>query len=308
MAKRHTDPLGLHSALEDWMLPVLVAAMSFLAALAIAGALASTTLAAQWQNDTAAALTIQVPQPGAPDAANNATRLAAVQTALQTMPGVTNPQLLSADALNHLLAPWLGTDAASLGLPLPAVITATWSGPGAGDSIAAALNKLAPGTLAQTGTQWAARVTALTGSLQTCAAAVLVIVALVGGALVALATRAGLAQRRDTIETIHGLGALDADIASRFASRATILAVTGAAAGALLALPVLLWLAMLAAPFASPIPQPGLTSGLTNGLARSLASMPPALWTAMPCLPLAAAVIGWCSAQLTVRGWLRKLV
>ncbi len=300
MAKRHTDPLGLHSALEDWMLPVLVAAMSFLAALAVAGALASTVLAAQWQNDTAAALTIQVPQPDAPDTANNATRLAAVQAALQAMPGVTSPRLLSVDALNHLLAPWLGADAAALGLPLPAVITATWSGPGPGDAIAAALNKLAPGTLAQTGVQWAARVTALTGSLQTCAAAVLVIVALVGGALVALATRAGLAQRRETIEIIHGLGAQDGDIASRFASRATVLAVAGAAAGALLALPVLLWLAALAAPF-SGLPQLG-------GLQHGLAGLPPALWTALPCLPLAAAVIGWSSAQLTVRGWLRKLV
>jgi cell division transport system permease protein len=300
MAKRHTDPLGLHPALEDWMLPVLVAAMSFLAALAVAGALASAVLAAQWQNDTAAALTIQVPQPGAPDAAGNATRLAAVQAALQTMPGVTNPQPLSAEALNRLLVPWLGTDAAALGLPLPAVITATWSGPGAGDAIGPALEKLAPGTLAQSGTQWAAHVTALTGSLQTCAAAVLVIVALVGAALVALATRSGLAQRRDTIETIHGLGAQDGDIASRFAGRATILAVAGAAAGALLALPVLLWLAVLAAPFAGPLPAAGLQHGL--------AGLPPALWTALPCLPLAAAVIGWSSAQLTVRGWLRKLV
>ena len=254
MAKRHTDPLGLHSALEDWMLPVLVAAMSFLAALTIAGALASTSLATQWRNNTAAALTIQVPQPAAPDAANNATRLAAVLRALQTMPGILNPQPLSTGAMNRLLAPWLGADAASLGLPLPAVITATWNGPGAGEAIAPALNAIAPGTLAQSGAQWAAHVTALTASLQTCAAAVLVIVALVGGALVALATRAGLAQRRDTIETIHGLGAQDSGIASLFASRATVLTATGAAAGALLALPVLLWLATLAAPLANPVP------------------------------------------------------
>lgn len=300
MAKRHIDALGLHSVLEDWMLPILVAAMSFLAALAVAGALASTVLAAQWQNDTAAALTIQVPQPDAPDAAGNTTRLAAVQAALRAMPGVNNPQALSADALNRLLAPWLGADAQALGLPLPAVITATWSGPGAGDAIGPALSQLAPGTLAQSGTQWATRVTALTNSLQTCAAAVLIIVALVGAALVALATRAGLVQRRDTIETIHGLGAQDGDIASRFASRATTLAAAGSAAGALLALPVLLWLAMLAAPFAGPLP--------AAGSQHSLAGLPPALWTALPCLPLAAAVIGWSSAQLTVRGWLRKLV
>jgi cell division transport system permease protein len=298
MAKR-TDSLGLHSVLADWMLPVLVAAMSFLAALAVAGTLASTMLAAQWQNNTTSALTIQVPHPDAPDAANDGNRLGAVQTALQTMPGVTNPQLLSTDAVNHLLAPWLGTDVAQLNLPLPAVITATWTGPGSPDAIAAPLDKLAPGTLAQSGSQWASRVTALTGSLQTCAAAVLVIVALVAAALVALATRAGLAQRREAIEIIHALGALDADIANRFAARATFLTVTGAAAGALLALPVVFWLATLAAPFAGPAASP---------TAHGLPSLPPALWTALPTLPLVAAIIGWGSAQITVRGWLRRLV
>jgi cell division transport system permease protein len=289
-----TDHLGLRSAMADLLLPVLVAAMSFLAALAIAGTLATATLAAHWQGDTASALTIQVPSPDAP-ATDPGSRLAAVLAALKTMPGIADPQLMSTDDIDRLLAPWLGADAGRLALPIPAVITATWAAPGTPDMLAAALDKIAPGTLSATGASWAAHVAALTTSLQACAAAVLVIVALVAAAVVSVATRSGLAQRREAIEIIHGLGALDSDIADRFAARATFLTVTGSVIGALLALPVLFWLAALAAPFASPLSS------------ASLPDLPPALWIALPILPLVAAFIGWVTAQVTVRGWLRTL-
>ena len=62
--------------------------------------------------------------------------------------------------------------------------------------------------------------------------------------------RRGSSARREAIEIVHGLGATDGYIAARFAGRATLLAATGGIAGALLALPVLLALANLAAPFA----------------------------------------------------------
>lgn len=293
MARR--DDLGLRAALADRLLPALVAAMSFLAALALAGTLASAGLANAWQAQANATLTIQVPRPGDPDPAGKTTRLAAVQAALAKMPAVVNPQVMSQADENVLLTPWLGENATQLGLPLPAVITARWAGPGAPDALAGTLGDISPGTLVDAGAIWAARVAALTGSLQDCAAVVLVIVALVAAAVVAVAARAGLAQRRDTITIVHGLGALDGDIARRFASRATLLVAAGSVLGTVLALPVLAWLAALAAPFSS-----GQAGGTLFGL-------PLPLWFTLPLLPLAAAGIGWVTAQLTVRGWLRSL-
>lgn len=293
MAKR-IDHLGLRSAMADRLLPMLVGAMSFLAILAIAGTLAAASLARQWQGDTGAALTVQVPDPtGATPA--NVTRAQAVLGVLQTIPGVTDARALTGPELDALLQPWLGVDAARLALPVPAVITATWNGAGSLDGLRAALNEAAPGTLAETGARWAARVAALTASLQDSAAAILVIVALVAAAVVAVATHAGLAQRRDSIAIIHGLGALDADIADRFAVRATLLAAFGAVIGAGLAVPVLLWLATLAAPFAGVLPQ------------NTAPSLPVAIWLALPAVTLAAAAIGWVTTQFTVRGWLRGL-
>jgi cell division transport system permease protein len=283
------DLLGLRGAMADRLLPVLVGAMSFLAALAVAGTLAAATLAAHWRGDTAAALTVQVTAPDQP-AASGGTRLAAVLRLLAAAPGVTALHQLTPAELNALLQPWLGADAADLALPVPAVITARWSGAGPADALNRALTAAAPGTLVATGAAWAARVAALTASVQACAAAILVIVAAIAAAVVAIATRAGLAQLRETIEIVHGLGALDSDIAGNFAVRATLLAAAGAAAGAAVALPVLFWLASLAAPFA----------GGATGL-------PFALWLALPALPLVAAAIGWVTTQVTVRGWLRRL-
>ena len=37
------------------------------------------------------------------------------------------------------------------------------------------------------------------------------------------------------------------------------------------------------------------------------AALPPALWLALPGLPLAACMIGFATAQGTVRRWLRQL-
>jgi cell division transport system permease protein len=293
-ARGRADQLGLGTAMADRLLPTLVGAMSFLAALAIAGALAAATLAAHWRGDTGAALTVQVIDPADP-AAGGGTRLQAALSILKASPNVSDLHQLSDAEMNSLLQPWLGATASQLNLPVPAVIAANWNQPGDADALAAQLAAVAPGSQAETGAAWAARVAALTGSIQASAVSVLLIVAAVAAAVISVATRAGLAQRREAIEIIHGLGALDSDIAGSFALRATRLAGTGAAIGALIALPVLFWLARLAAPFASILPQTGL------------AALPAPLWIALPALPAAAALIGWGTAQITVRGWLRQL-
>ena len=150
------------------------------------------------------------------------------------------------------------------------------------------------------------RLSTLARSLQACAWAVLFVVALVAAAVIAVATQAGLASRREAIEIVHGLGATDGYVAGRFAARATRLAASGAAAGAVAALPVLLVLADLAAPLASDAPAP-VGDGTVEPMLAWLAALPPVLWAALPGLPVAAACIGFATAQGTVRSWLRRL-
>ncbi len=293
------DDLGVRRALSDRLLPSLVAAMTFLAALALAGAVGASALASHWQQGAGRMLTIQVPQPGEL-ATGHGTRLEAVRAALAGSAGLAGVRVLDDEELHALLRPWLGDGAGQVAIPLPAVIEARLADeqtdrPG----LEEVLEAVAPGTLIEEHDQWVRRIAVLAGSLQLCAGLALAVVGFVAVAVVAVATRAGLSARRDAIETVHGLGATDGYIASRFARRAMALAATGSAVGAFAALPVLLGLTNLAAPFSG--------GPASDGVADALATMPATLWLALPSLPVLAAAIGWMTAHGTVRRWLRRL-
>jgi cell division transport system permease protein len=294
------DELGLRRAVSDRMLPFLVGAMAFLAALALGGWIAAASLAQHWRLGAAAAMTVQVPHPTDPAAQGDGTRLARVVTLLNSTPGIAEARALSDDEVAELLRPWLGSGVERLSIPLPAVVQVHLSEDGPDlDALDRTLNAAAPGTLTETHGVWIARLTALARSLQACAGVALLVVAGVAVSVIAVATRAGLAARREAIEIVHGLGATDGYIAARFAGRATMLATVGALAGALAALPVLLGLAQLSAPFADPT--------VDATAANALAALPGGLWVGLPALPLVAAAIGFLTAQGTVRRWLQRL-
>jgi cell division transport system permease protein len=296
------DELGLRRALSDRLLPLLVAAMAFLATLALAGWFGTAGLARHWQEGAGAALTVQVPQPGDAAKETKETRLAAVMALLTGTPGVASAHALSDEELDDLLKPWLGQGAGRLALPVPAVVAVRLTsatidlGP-----LSRRVEAAAPGTLVEDHGVWMQRLAVLARSLQACAGLALLLVAGVATAVIAVATRAGLSTRREAIEIVHGLGATDAYIAARFAARATGLATAGATLGAVIALPIVLTLGQMAAPFAGQ----AVASG--NPVQDALAALPVALWFALPCLPLIAAAIGFATAQSVVRRWLRRL-
>ncbi|WP_458095021.1 cell division protein FtsX [Roseomonas sp. WA12] len=279
------DPLGLRRALSDRLLPGLVAAMALLAALALAGAQGADSLADRWQAGAAAAVTVQVPEP---------TR-ARMETALSVLRGdsvVARATEVSAERVAELLRPWLG-DAPSL--ILPGVIELRLAAaPESLPRLAERLAEAVPGAELESHGLWVARLAALARSVQGVALAVLALVAGVAVAVVAVATRAGLASRREAIDVLHDLGATDRAIAGRFARRVALLAGLGALAGAALAVPALAALSGLALPL----------SGGEMPAGGVLGQLP---WATLAALPPVAALIGWGTAQATVRRWLRRL-
>lgn len=295
------DELGLRRAGADRILPFLVAAMAFLAALALAGWVGAASLARHWQQGAGALVTVQVPDPGAEPVQHNGTRIARVVGLLRDTPGVAEARELTQAELEQLLRPWLGAGTNRLAVPLPAVIAVQLADATMDvTALAARLQSVAPGTLTESHGVWLRRLTVLARSLQACAGLALLLVGCVAAAVIAVATRAGLAVRREAIEIVHGLGATDGYIAARFAGRATLLAASGGIAGTILALPVLLTLAGMAAPFAG-LQAPAETPNTI------LAALPLAIWLALPALPVVAAAIGFTTAQATVRRWLRRL-
>ena len=294
---RHADDLGLKRALSDRLLPLLVAAMIFLAALALAGAIAAAGLAAHWQGNAATLLTVQVPQPDAP--AGSISRADAVAAVLKATPGLTARRLGAAE-FAAMLRPWLGGETPALALALPAVFEVQRQPGAQPPDIDQTLDKAAPGTLVEKNGVWFERLALLARSLQISAALALFVVGLVATAVTSVATRAGLAARREAILIVHGLGATDRMIARQFAHRVTLLVFSGAVIGLILSIPLLLSLATITAPFQPAMPQSGAPADL-------LRALPTTLWALLPTLPLAAAIIGWLTAQTTVRAWLSEL-
>lgn len=294
------DELGLRRAMAGPVLPLLVAAMALLAALAMAGWVGSSALARQWREGAESALTVQVPQPADPAAKGTTTRLAAAVAILTATPGVDFVHAMSDEELNTLLRPWLGTGAERLALPLPAVVAVRLARKDV-DTVAIqrTLADAVPGSFLEDHGVWIQRLSALAFSLRACALLALCLVCAVAVAVIAVATRAGLAARRDAIEIVHGLGATDGFVAGRFASRATTLAGLGGLIGASMAVPVLIALTGLVAPFTG-------TTVSINSPEDALSVLSPTMWISVAMLPAATASIGFLTAQWTVRRWLRR--
>ena len=310
LTARGLDALGLRHAPGERILPLIVAAMAFLAALALAGAQGAADIGRHWQQGAAATLTVQVPRPGVAIVGTGVpgeTRRDRVLTLLRGTPGIAAVRPLGDSELSDLLRPWLGTNAEQLALPLPAVIAVKLvaEGPDLG-ALAARLEAAVPGTLTESHAVWVRRLALLAQSLRVCALAALALVAGVAGAVIVVATRAALASRREVVETLHGLGASDGYVAGRFARRAGRVAALGGLAGLLLALPVVVVLATLAAPFINAVPSETALPAAHELLATLLQLSPTLLWT-LPTLPLSAAAIGYVAAQGAVRAWLRHL-
>jgi len=304
------DELGLRRALVGWMLPFLVAAMAILASLALGGVLGASTLARHWQIGPAAVLTAQIPRPALPaEAISGPSRLDRAVALLAATPGIAVARPLPEDELAELLRPWLGAETERLTLPLPGVVEIRLAeGATMPADLARRLDAAVPGSLLESHGPWLRRLSALARSLQACALAALVLVAGIAVSVVGVATRAGLSARREAIEIVHGLGATDGYIAGRFAARITWLTALGGVLGAVLALPVLAGLAWLGAPFVTTGAAIGAAIGTDAAIAPGIvAALPHALWGLVPGMPLAAGLIGWVTAQFSVRRWLRQL-
>ncbi len=284
------DMLCLGRSAPDRALPLLVAAILFLAALAGAAGVAVAGAARQWRSGAQQSVTVQVPGPDTP--AYGHTRAEAAAAIL----GPDARRLPDAEVAD-LIRPWLGAETDRLAFALPAIFVLPGALPREAE---ARLQQAAPGSAVTTDSLWQARIAAIAGSLLACSRLAMALFALIAVGLVAVTARASLAARRETIEIVHGLGGTDGQIAHRFARYLATQALLGGLLGAALATPILLGLARLAAPLAP-------SSAYTNLPASLPALLPPPVWIMLFALPLLAAAIGWLSAQLTVRSWLARL-
>jgi cell division transport system permease protein len=275
---------------RDGALIFVVAVLCFLACLTAMGVLAADRAAAGWTGQLTGEATVIVRPKGGetPDAA-----AARAAEALAETTGVAEARALEPAKAYDLIRPWLGDVSDLEDLPVPRLVAVTLDRrhPANAKQLNAALQSQNIDATVDDHSVWIKDIQRAGGVVRWLGMLVFLLIAAAAAAVVAFATRAGLAARKDVVEVLHLAGAEDGFIARlfqlRFARVAGLAGLIGA--GAALALGVGLRIA-------------GGPDGLTPALPLAWSD----LAAVIPC-PLLAAMVAAIAAQVTAMGLIRDM-
>jgi len=299
----HWSELQLSRDTTRRFIPLMVAAMVYLATLALAGAVAVGATVDRWRDGLGGTLTVQLPGGrGDASAADTVARTDTAVSLLLETPGIATAQPVPASDLESLLEPWLGKGNLPADLPVPVLIDVTLD-PGARVDLAALQRSLAgvvPDARVSDNGVYLERLVRLARSVQLVAGVVMLLVALAAVAIIVFATRAGLSMHRETIELLHLIGARDAYIARQFISHALWHGLLGGLIGVLLAAATVAALGVIGGEVSLPAASLRLPERLSLSLLLWLVG---ALF-----IPLIAGLVAMGTARLTVMRTLRQVL
>lgn len=223
-------PLVPADSVAGRSLVIVIAIMTFLAALAAGAALLVADASVEWRSEVASEASVQVrPTPGGDIEAD----LRKAADVLQRTPGVLEAQVYSREQSEALLAPWLGAGLDLSELPTPRMIVVKLDPKKRPDveSLRAELNFAVPGAVFDDHHMFVERLGDMARAVV--AIAVMIFILIVGamGIAVASATRAAVATNREIVEVLHIVGAADVFIAREFQRRFLALGLRGALIG-----------------------------------------------------------------------------
>jgi len=216
----------------------VVAVLCFLACLTAMGVLAADRAAHGWTDQLTGEATVIVRARGGETADAAAARAA---EALAGTPGVAEARALEPSKAYDLIRPWLGDVSDLEDLPVPRLVTVTLDPRHPADArrLDRALKSDGVDATVDDHSVWIKDIRRAGGVVAALGLAVFVIIAAAAAAVVAFATRAGLAARSDVVEVLHMAGAEDGFVARmfemRFARVAGLAGLIGAGAAAVLA-------------------------------------------------------------------------
>ncbi|MEQ8602323.1 MAG: FtsX-like permease family protein [Marivibrio sp.] len=283
------------------LMPWLIGFMTFVAGLALAGALLLHDFAESWSQGLADSMTVQIPPPADEmgDAVAAEARLdRAVEDAVRILadaPGIAAAEPLPGSRIQALLEPWLGETLDPASLPLPRLIAVEVADMQEVDLavLRQQLQTVAPGAALDDHGLWRARLVAFLQSLQLVGLAVVAVVILAAATVVLFATRGGLLAHHETIELLHLIGASDNFIARQFQRQALRASLKGGLGGALIAGLTVIGLGYAAAATGAELPGPAVLDWPD--------------WPYLALLPLATALLSHLAARRTVLRSLRRM-
>ena len=267
-------------------MPWVIAIMMFLTVLAAAAGLGLGAAVQSVNADLEGRATVQIVEANADlreELSGRAARL------LRASRDVRNVHPVDPVSLVDQIRPWLGEDAGSGDLPIPALIDVELTPGEAGarlERIRAQLSTLSPDIRVQPHAAFLQPLGDLLAALGGLAAGIVLLMALAMAAIVVLAARAAHDSHRGTIDVLHLMGATDVQIARLFQRRIGLDALFGGALGFAVALLVLILLGARVA---------ATGSGLLAAINLPLAS-----WVILAALPLCGVMLATLAARWTV--------
>ncbi|HEX7853317.1 MAG TPA: cell division protein [Sphingobium sp.] len=275
-------------------MPWIVAIMIFLTVLACAAGIALGEGAATMRDAVANRLTVQVTEA---DSERRDALTARIRNAVGGLPGVTGVTVAPRDQLIRQLEPWLGGDAQSADIPIPALIDVDLSagGPGADAarvSVARAVAAITRDARVEPHSAYIAPVVTLVRTIGWIAFAIVALMAIATSFVVVLAARGAHSSHRGTIDIMHMLGATDGQVMRLFQRRLTRDISFGAAVGLAAAIAIIFLV--------------GRSVGLLAGDLMGSITLPWWGWIVLPTLPILFIIVAWFASRLTLQSALSR--
>jgi cell division transport system permease protein len=223
-------PLVPAESVAGRALAIVIAIMTFLAALTAGFAFVLADASHQWSGAVGLEMTIQVtPRPNR-DIDADAAKAAQIAA---SFPGVAEARAFSRDQSEDLLTPWLGSGLDLSQLPVPRMIVVRRDRAKKLDEIGlrAALDGALPNAVLDNHGAWMQRLDTMAQVVVGAAGGIFLLVLTAMGLAVGFATRGAMAGNREIIEALHFVGAADGFIARQFQFHFLRLGLRGGALG-----------------------------------------------------------------------------
>ncbi len=223
-------PLVPADSVAGRALGIVIAIMTFLAALTAGFAIVLSDASHQWRGAVATEMTIQVSPRASRDIEADAAKAAEIAA---SFPGVGEARAFSRAQSEELLTPWLGAGLDLSQLPVPRMIVVRRDQDKKLDEIGlrAALDAALPNAVLDNHGAWMQRLDTMAQVVVGAAGGIFLLVLTAMGLAVGFATRGAMAGNREIIETLHYVGAADGFIARQFQLHFLRLGLRGGAVG-----------------------------------------------------------------------------
>jgi cell division transport system permease protein len=236
-APKRETPLLAAGSIAGRSLVIVVAIMTFLAAMTAGTVELIASASSSWRADISREVTIQVrPRPGR-DLELDVAR--AVQLA-RTTAGVSDVKANSKRDSERLLEPWLGAGLDISELPVPRLIEVRVSGVPDFQVLRKQLQDIVPTATLDDHRLWVQRLGAMASAMVGVGVMIMLLVLVATALAIAFATRGAMAGNRHIIEVLNLVGASDTFIAREFQRHFLRLGLKGGAIGGVSAMLVFL--------------------------------------------------------------------